>query len=354
MNLTKINFIPKLKYFEAEYYLKRDSYSFTELKLENIQIYKLVKKLTDMAFPSNEDKFDKRWHYFYLPVKRSGRLITIPFGIVEYNKDFFISFHQLGNLHITKGKEKVEKEYKTIFKETLRFIPLIKKTENKILEKTVPYDIRAGKIKGKFILEKLISEEEKKKILLDYNKHLKKELKTTQISLNDYLNVAALCYKVAYAKKTKKLSPIEMYKKLADGRDCGMLNLKNKDSKKAYSYWLKHKSHCGGHPFEIVFSWHSHGIRLYPPYSDLPYYSLRVTNYAYALDFIKMIKVLIKKEIPFQAKDLKDVVNYLAGETYFSVNKYDEHLFHYIPSKEYKKLYFYHIEWDKIEVPKWT
>ena len=135
-----------------------------------------------------------------------------------------------------------------------------------------------------------------------------------------------------------------------------MLEIKDKKSKRAYAYWLKHESHCGGHPFEIIFSWHAHGIHLYPPEvrsREEPCYILSVTNYAYARDFIKMVKALIKKEIPFQARDLEEVVNYLSGETYFRVNEFSEHMLHYIPSQEYKRLYFRHIEWDELKVPRW-
>jgi len=349
--INKIKFEPKLKYYEIEYLVEHTT--FKEKEIKNTQVYNLIKKLISKASPTYKDKFDKKWFYFYLPIKRSGCSITIPFSIMEYKKEFFVGFHQLGNLHIKKGKKKIEKEYKTIFKETLRFIPLIKKTKNEILKKTIPYDIRTGKIKGKYIMKKSMLKKEKEKILLFYEKHLKKQLKISQISLNKYLKVAAICYQAAYGKKTKNLSSLKMYKRWADGRDGGMLSIKNWNSKEEFMDWEKSGRWIGSHPFEIVFSGHNHGIHLYPPYEENPYYSLQVTNYAYARDFIKMVKSLIKKKVPFQARELKEVIEYLSGETYFTVNDYDEHVFYYIPSKEYKDLYFLHIEWDKIEVPKW-
>jgi len=346
---NKIKFETKLKYYEIEYLVEHTT--FKEKEIKNTQVHNLVKKLTSKASPTYKDKFNKKWSYFYLPLKRSGYLITIPLTIIEYKKEFFVGLHHLGNLHIKKGKEKIEKEYKTIFKETLRFISLIKKTKNEILKKTIPYDLRTGKIKGKYIMEKLMSKKEK--ILLCYERHLKKQLRISQISLNEYLEVAALCYQAAYGKKTKNLSPFKMYKKWADGRDGEMLSIKNWNSKEEFMNWQKSSGWGGAHPFEIVFSWHSHGIHLYPPYEENPYYSLWVTNYTYARDFIKMVKALIKKKISFHAIGLKEVVDYLSGETYFTVNDYNNHVFHYIPSKEYKDLYFCYIEWDKIEIPKW-
>ncbi len=345
-------FNPKLTYSEIEY-LTGDRMSLQGKKIENTSVYNLVRELTDQAFPSYEDRYDRKWFDFYLPLRRSGKMISLPFGIVEYKKEFFIGFQGLGHLQVKRGRAKVEEEYQTLFKEALRFVPLIKKTKPKILEKTVPHDIRTGKILGKYIMEKLMPKKEGKKILPDYQRHLEKELKVVQISLNDYLETAAVCYQAAYEDKTKGLSPPEMYKRWADGRDCGMLEIKDKKSKRAYAYWLKHKSHCGGHPFEIIFSWHEHGIHLYPSDTERPYYMLEVTNYAYAKDFIEMVNALIKQEIPFQAGGLEEVVNYLSGETYFRVNEFSEHMFHYIPSQEYKRLYFRHIEWDELKVPGW-
>ena len=180
-------------------------------------------------------------------------------------------------------------------------------------------------------------------------------MKISQISLVDYLKVCAICYRAAYGKKTKNLSPAEMYKKWADGRDCGMLDIKDKNSEGAFMDWLRNKSHCGGHPFEIIFSSFGHGIHLYPPDSYSPHYFLGVTNYSYAEAFIHMAKSLIKERVPFNAKDLEEVLNYLAGEIYFSVNSSGNifHTFYYEPSKEHKEKYFRHVQWDKIEAPKW-
>lgn len=344
----KLAFKPKISYPEIEYCLDK----FQERLIENTKIYALVEKLTNQAFPTHEDKYDKRWEYFYLPVRRSGKVIALPFSVMEYKKEFFVSFHLLGNIHIKKGKKETEAIYKDIFSEAARLIPLIKRNE-KILERHVPYDFRTGKIKGKYILEKLLSHKNKTAILRKYEIRLKKNLTVEEISLNDYLKTAAICYNAAFFAKAKNLSPLEMYKKWADGRDNEMLSIKDRNSRKEFSEWLDTKAHGGGHPFEIVFSWHGHGIHLYPPYSSSPFYRLCVTNYAYAPAFVKMAVALIKEKIPFEANELKEVLDYLAGETYFTVNDYGEHDFPYYPSAEYKKKYFPHIEWDSVRTLKW-
>jgi hypothetical protein len=174
-----------------------------------------------------------------------------------------------------------------------------------------------------------------------------------EISLNDYLNVASICYKAAYPEETKNLSNIDMYKKWADGRHGGMLSIQDWNDKKEFSEWYKSGEHIGFHPFEIVFSWHRHGIHLYPPSDTSHGYKIIVTNYAYAWDFIKMVDALIGMKIPFEAGELQAVLDYLAGDIYFTVNNEGDHNFRYIPSRKYKRKYFYDIEWDDIKVIKY-
>ncbi len=342
------DFKPKLHSYELEYYLR----GFDEKHVESTKVYELAERLTSLAHPSYEDQYDRRWEYFYLPVKRSGRTIAVSVRILEYNKEFFVSVQSFGRFHIKKGGKVTENFYRDVISEILRVIPLVKK-DAKILQKLIPYDIRTGKIKGRYVLSKLLSQKTKKRILEGYGKHIAKNLKVPEISLDEYLNTAAICYKAAYTKKAQKLSFLEMYKKWADGRDGGMLSIKDRDGKKEFTEWLHSGKHAGPHPFEIVFSWHRHGIHLYPPRDLSPHYGLRVTNYAYAWDFLKMVNALISAEVPFEAGKLSDVLDYLAGETYFTVNEYDEHRFLYVPSKEYKKDYFPHIKWDEIKVVGW-
>jgi len=352
------HFKPRLHYDDVEYYL----HSFDERQIESNKVYMLTKEIINLAYPTYEDSFDKRWEYFYIPIKRDRKIIAVPMWIMEYNNEFFVIVQSFGSLHIKIGNKETEKFYHNIISDTLRFVPILKKDE-RILQKMIPYDIRTGKIKGHHILENLLSQDRKKAILESYKKYIanikKKNLQIVDISLNEYLNIAAICYKSTYKIREKSklqsenLSNLEMYKKMADGRDGGMLSIKDWDSKKEFSEWYHSGQHAGSHPFEIIFSWHDHGIHLYPPNEQSHYYNLRVTNYNYAWDFLEMINALIEMKIPFNAGELENVLNFLAGDTYFTVNKMDEHHFIYILSREYKQKYFPHIEWDEIKVVKW-
>ena len=351
MNATnirkKLDFKPKIDSDNLEYYL----HDFEERQVENDKVYGLVEELTDTAYPTYEDRFDKRWEYFYLPIKRNRKIVIIPIWIMKYNDEFFLTVQSFGRINIKRGNKETEKFYINIIEDILRFVPILK-TDEGILQQLIPYDILTGKIRGRYVLEELLSQDRREIILKNYEEHLSKHLQVKEISLNEYLNVVAICYKAAYKEKTENLSSLEMYKKWADGRDGEMLSIKDWNSKEEFSEWYNSGKRAG-HPFEIVFSWHRHGIHLYPP-NDLSYhYDLRVSNYAYAWDFLKMVDGLIKLQIPFGVGKLDDVTDFLAGDTYFIVNKHSEHCFIYESSREYKQKYFPHVEWDEIKVVKW-
>ena len=133
-----------------------------------------------------------------------------------------------------------------------------------IVNRCVPYDIRRGKVLGKHIFEKIVSKEERKKIWISYKDRKTSVSFPDGSSLNDYLKVASICYNAAFGEKTKGMDPLQKYKRWADGRHGGMLDIKDPDSKEMFGKWL-HSGRMGGHPFEIVFSWFQHGIHLYPP-----------------------------------------------------------------------------------------
>lgn len=348
--MVRRRYIKELYNFEPKYtfsQLKQNLPQGFESQIHNSRLYKAVETLTGRAYPTEESKYEKRWLDFYLPLKRKGYFILVPMAITLYDKSFFLSL--LNSQIEVRGGNENNFFYAGLIEQTLKFSLKIKKDPD-IVTKSIPYDIRTGQVLGKYILENPLSCELKEEMLKLYGDHIKKGETLHSVSLNDYLNTAALCYKASFGDKTKGLTAEQMYRKWADGRDYGMLEIKNKKSKEIFSRWFNNKSHCGGHPFEIVFSWHDHGIHLIPPYPDNPYFTLRVTDYMYVTPFLEMVKSLIRNRIPFKAHELKKVLDYLSGESYFTVNAYDIHNIFY--THDSRKL-FKHIKWDDPKMLKW-
>ena len=338
-------FEPKYTFSQFRQNLKR---GFEIETVQDALLYKNIKSLTRKAYPSEETNYEKRWHDFYMPLKRRGFFILIPLSIMLYDKRFFLSFLQ-SQIEVCEGKEK-DGFCLDLISQVIEFSRIIKKNPD-LIPQALPYDIRTGHMLGKYVLGDLLPAEEKNEILKLYEEHVQKDKKSLGISLHDYLNVAAICYKTfGNCNKIKGLTAEKMYRKWADGRDCGMLKIESKKSKEEFNNWLKSGSHCGGHPFEIVFSWREHGIHLFPPNEKNPYFILSVTDYMYARPFLAMTKTMIRNRVPFRVHDLKSVLDYLSGESYFSVNGYGIHNIFYSPAD--RKL-LRHIKWDEPKILKW-
>ncbi len=244
--------VPKLSFYEIESYLKRHG-SLSTFVIEDGRVYDLVRNLTRTTPSSSKDEYDERWEDFYLPLRRSGREISIPFTIVLYRDNFFCVFFRLGTLEIRKGDRKTQDIYSGIFREALRFQRMIERTAGAIVKKTVPYDFRTGRITGKYVLSRMMSQKEKEKRLNNYRQHLQKELTVRGCSLKEYLGTAALCYRKAFRKGAAKLTPRQMHDEWAEKRVGGMLFIKYPDSRRAFSRWYNRNGWTGAHPFEIVF-----------------------------------------------------------------------------------------------------
>jgi hypothetical protein len=319
-----------------------------------------MEELTAKAHPSSlptKEKNDTRWEYFYLPMKRKSRLICTPIWVMLYRSVYSVRFfginRSFGNLTVDKGNKKVLEDYNLFIDEAIRFVPLMKETGNEIVERTFPYGYREGKIlkKNFYKKEKLMPEAERNEIETAYRKHLEKKLTLGEVSLNDYLNTAAICYEGAYQEETSGMTPREMYQRWSDKRDFEMLEV-YPDSKKEYTKWLITNGSRGSHPFEIVYSPVKCGIHLYPPEEKYPFYRLSVGNNLYNYILIKMVVALVKHNVPFEAKATESLDD-LTGEKLVGVNANDFDTFYYIDSREYRKKYFPHIQWDEINVLNW-
>ena len=331
-------------------------------------LYAKAAELAAKAEPSFDDQWDTSWKFFYLPMKRKGRMICSPFSLnLHRGKTYTISFYGFtsGGYHgIEKGNDTVPDYYFHFIDETIRFIEMLKEYGNQLIEKTLPYDWRTGTIKRKYTCREheLMPIQEAEQIKAAYQKHLEKNLNVTEISLNDYLNTAAICYRAAFAKKiqwleremNKELAPRDLIKQWADMRHGGMWFIEDPDSKKEYMDWFLSDQWDGAHPFEIVYS-SPHGIYLYPPEKEDHFFRLSVADPFYNREFVSMAAALVEHQIPFKADGLDKALEYITGESDMEVNtgSMREPTFSYKTSKENRKQYFPHIRWDEIPVLKW-
>jgi len=315
-------------------------------EINDDDLYASAKELLSAAVPSHEDPYERRWEYFLLPLRRAGKVIVLTFSVVEYRERFYFHFPRLGGFSIGPGSGRKDPAFNEILNDALRFARLSRTVDPNALIAKIPYDFRFGGIKGKYVLARLMPPREKARLAASYRDHQAKKIKLPSVSLNEYLDAAALCYRAAFGAKTRRRSPLEMYKKWADGRDGGMLSIKNPKSRRAFGAWHRGGQWTGAHPFELVFSMIDHGIHLFPPSKNRPRFTIEITNFGYVLYYVKMVRTLIRSGVAFEAEQFAFVLDYLAGETDFEVNDYGDHSFQYTPSREDKQRYFRHIEWE--------
>jgi len=331
------------------------------ITIKSTQLYTRVKELTEMASPTQVNQQDKRWNYFYVPLKYHRKNAVIPMGIMEHNSSYYIYFpssESLKPLRVTEGNSQYPAVYDKVISNAAEFLPSL--VDVKSFEKLVPYEFRTGKIKGKYIVGEQLIKEEAEKILNEYEEYIKHidELPMTgaSISLNDYLRVVHIAYRAAYGavyEEVKEMSPIEAYKHLADFRDGGMLDIKDPGSAEQFSEWLLSDSYVGSHPFEIVAGFRQEGISLVPPITgskySRKYFEIYVGDSSYYERYLAMLKALMQEKVPVMAPQLEEVLEYLTGESYFLVNGYSSKGISY---RDVRPDYFEYIKWDPLEVVK--
>ncbi len=355
------SFFPKITFSS----LQKIAEQHTEIASDNF--YGQIEALASQFRPGSQSEFESKWEYFYLPLEREGEMICTAVRIfLSYEKIYYISFpdfSRTGGAGVKKGADSIPDDYALIFDEISRFLPFIKEHGAALLDELYPYTWRRGRIRRKYICHPstLISEKEGDRLLAAYQKHLEKKLSLTEISLNDYLKTAAICYRAAFADdiqmilrrmQTTEISDKILHKHWADGRHGGMLFLEDPDSKEEYMDWLFSRKWEGAHPFEIVYSGNVHGIYLYPPDKEEHRYRVFVVDPFYNHHFLKMVAALMENNIPFVTSGLDKIVEYCRGESYIHVNvpSMREEIFRYMHTDEERDKYFSHIEWDKIQI----
>jgi hypothetical protein len=186
---------------------------------------------------------------------------------------------------------------------------------------------RYGKIKRKIIWEN-ISDEIRYDHELGNEKINKLELLVAnndenlffeKMTVNDFLRYCEICYDSNnYFKDSKaKLSPLEKYKKMADSRHGGLLNIKP-DSSTAFKKWYVSGEWRGTHPWEICRGGNSTHITLHiSKYNDG--WKLYLTGLFRQVETINMAIALFEQLVPFVFYDKTDMLNMAKGEDNWGV-----------------------------------
>jgi len=345
--------------------------SSTGMEIKNDEMRQKLTEIGAKYVPYFHDKYESKWGFFFLPVKQKDKVILVPLHLkLNYHNEYYLLFDGFTKISsralcVSEGNDEVPEVFQSILEEVFRFEPLIEEFGLELIEYMYPWEWRTGLIQRKFVKnpEKLISVDSGIILLEKYNDHLKKNLTIEDISLDDYLNTAAIGYKAAFDitqdeylrhREPETISNLDLYKRWADSRHGGMLYIKESSNKMVYMEWLNSRDWEGAHPFEIVYSGNLHGIYLYPPMWEEKCYRLSASDYFYYPHLLKMLSAFIDNEVPFIINNPEYYINFCTGEAKIKINdtNYTNDSYKYEDTDENRKTVFNHIEWDELMIAK--
>ena len=260
---------------------------------------------------------DKRNHPCYLRVTHYRSI----YYLTAFDKDLDLLEIREDQL-IEEGNE-----WGKIIQDAHEWLKFAKKNwikANKYMQENYPLDCRYGtiahslvreKIPGIYRLDEVLGDEKIKKFthLID-----KISLRKTVPSMtaNDYLEYCKIAY-VALDQKDKDTAAIDLYKRYADGRHDGLLDM-DLYSAEEFKKWLLEKA-GGGHPFEIKRGGNSTHIDLYVHFKDFCFengFSLTVEGRSLSrmAEVVSMTIALFEADAPINIENPENILKRILAQ----------------------------------------
>lgn len=135
-----------------------------------------------------------------------------------------------------------------------------------------------------------------------------------KMTLNTFLDACALGYRYNY-NDDPSLTPKQLYKKYADGRDDGLLRIEG-DDPEAFENWdpYSDENFNGHHPWEVCRGWSFSRIHLYPSKDENGYYfSVSGDSYGRCVETIKFFLAIHRAGYPIMIYDAKKIAQRFIG-----------------------------------------
>jgi hypothetical protein len=343
-----ISFKPKLTYDKFESIFKDKISPFEHVKerslfgdtVENDRLYRRINKLVGNLEPEINDFEEKTWFNLYLPIKEGREFCTYPFKIDLLNTSFYsLTFAGGKTFSSDKGKQKINNHFFSLVSDAQKFTNLLKDQGESIIK--VPYYLRSGTVQSIHVLDHVINQDEKERLLSKYDLHLKNMGELDEISLNQYLETSAIIRKILDPDLVD-VEPLKLIKSSYGGGG-SMLEIDDYDSQEEFSIWLKNSNH-GYHPFTIKHK----GSYLLPPSKQEPYYRFHTLSSDNPSEYVKIIDTLIDHNIIFKEDSIDEKIESARGRSELVVNDYLGVECHGPGNK-----FFEHVKWDPLKLPKW-
>ena len=285
----------------------------------------------------NRDEFIDLWKSYY-----PEEIKWYHIAFVSHGGQFFIFVDGRAALEITDNEF-----HSTPFEDPSQLVDFIKKgiiktldclrsdeaDYNSSIEKRLPFSKRFGRIKRSDYWEIFPETREfvcgnlTKKDLDDLDKIAESSKNRTpdvlmkDLTARDFFEYCKIGYEANdYLGDTKnRMDARGMYRALADGRDCGLCDI-DPDSKEEFLDWYHHRSHCGGHPWEISRGGNRTHISLYVCREEEGWYlALAGSSRVRVQETVKMSLALFRNRIPFTLFEAERIIRMIKGIDYIGI-----------------------------------
>jgi len=144
-------------------------------------------------------------------------------------------------------------------------------------------------------------------------------LRLQEITAGLFFDCCRLGYEANRYVGIEKSTPKEMYRRLADGRDEGLLKL-DEASAKAFDTWFHDKARYGGHPWEVCRGGNSTHISLYAHHDEKGWWlTLAGSNLGRLVETVKFYLALVEHSLPVFLNDCREIAAMLTGKDYIGI-----------------------------------
>jgi hypothetical protein len=134
-----------------------------------------------------------------------------------------------------------------------------------------------------------------------------------------FFDCCRLGYEANNYEGIANLTPQEMYRTHADGRDEGLLNL-DEASAEAFNTWYHDKTHYGGHPWEACRGGNSTHISLYVCHNERGWWlRLAGSSLSRSVETVKFYLALADHGLPIFLTDGAEIAAMLTGTDYIGI-----------------------------------
>jgi len=307
-----------------------------EVSRGSIENYGNYNEFLEEETVSNYEEFVEMWEYDY-PEKTKW----YEFSVTTYNKEHYFFVDSKLTFQVKLTEERPRQAYYSnvliswfceIVQATMSDIKADVVKYNEYISKHLSFDRRYGKILRKDYWS-IFPEEG-----LTFRNHLTKDdVKVLEsivklsvgdgmdrvlkiMTAGDFFNYCRMGYVANdyFKDDENKLSSMEMYKRMADGRDEGLSDQKL-DSEDVFLDWFRNKW-GGGHPWEICRGGNSTHISLYVQLNENGWLLvLDGSSCVRVLETVKMAIALYKNRIPFILNKSVEILRMISGTDYIGI-----------------------------------